>query len=516
MIGGGVSGGMTVSHLLRSGVPVHITVFDKESSREPGGRPWWGGVAYGTPAPWHSINVPSMGMQAVESLPDHLTDWLQQKREKGLIDGKWGTTNTHIPRGLYGEYVAETVDEAKAMAHPESRLVLCEEEVTSLRVPRPKQYEIRTEKQTIRCDTVVLCTGNFSPSNLRLRDMTTTEENAFYRTSQRYIQNPWKILKDAAPITKGSTSIALIGSRLTAVDILLSLQQAGYQGKVHVISRKGLFPRENHAQKYPPAVDVEKAIFAPILGAERARFLWKNSDVVAGRFPMQDGRGGFFKENEVNSIFSRIIQLCDEYEKRGEIWQGVLDSLRPMFNNLWYLLSLSERQIFLTKWRDEFEVRRHRVAPDTFATLKTLFQRTEQHRGAVVQMKHATNPTSSISITLASTEKQAPIHITADWVINCTGPQIDFRKGNDIPSVLFGQLVEENVLLPEGSGIGLCVNPVTGRALSGVGNGVEESGVFAVGPVRRGTDWETIAIREIRSQSAAVAAVVQKAHAAKL
>jgi uncharacterized NAD(P)/FAD-binding protein YdhS len=84
-------------------------------------------------------------------------------------------------------------------------------------------------------------------------------------------------------------------------------------------------------------------------------------------------------------------------------------------------------------------------------------------------------------------------------VINCTGPQNDLRKSSD---PLVNQIVADGIGRSDPCHLGF------ETALDGAlirANGVRWENIFALGPTRKGTLWETIAVPEIRLQAAALA-----------
>ena len=478
VIGSGVSGALTCVELMKNlaaDEKLIITVFEKETDRK-----WWAGVAYGTPAPWHLINIPSCAMSAREDEPDNLMQWLEGKRESKEIDCKWGTTKMHIPRGMWGQYLSETIQQVMSET-PNCEIKTIRGEVANV----TDSEVVMSDGKRIISDYVVLCSGNFSPSNLQFDGC-----DKFYSESKRYLQNPWRHLSDLSSIVDSDQRVAIIGSRLTAVDVLLTLTKTNHTGDVHIISRKGLMPFANHAEELAPPVDMTE-----ILGIE----LPSTADDI-----IQDGTGRPDLLGEgtdlVDALFERLINKCKELQNNSEIWQSVLDSLRPYTNKLWMCMSTQQRELFLTKWRDEFEIRRHRVAPGILEDLDRILSSATHHKGSLLDMKHVDGAESPINLQVGDDKFEV------DYVINCTGPQLDFRKTP--PSKLFRNLLSSDKITPEQTGIGLLVNITTGQLLR---KSLESNvNFFAVGPVRKGSEWETIAVKDIRPQAKQVAVQIHK------
>eukprot|EP01059_Diplonema_ambulator_P007282 TRINITY_DN1675_c2_g1_i1.p1 TRINITY_DN1675_c2_g1~~TRINITY_DN1675_c2_g1_i1.p1 ORF type:complete len:501 (+),score=199.73 TRINITY_DN1675_c2_g1_i1:47-1504(+) len=469
IIGGGISAGALVIQLLRGGEEMEIHVFEKEE-----GRRMWAGVAYGTPADWHLINIPSYAMSIIEDDADHLSRWLERKRAAGKIDAKWGTDKAmHIPRGMFGEYVGETIEEEMAK-HPATKVNIVRGEVTVAN----ESGIILEDGTMIAADVVVLCSGNFSPSNVKFHN-----SEHFYSTTKRYLQNPWKHLSNLHEVIPPTARVGIIGSRLTAVDVLLTLANTNHEGEIHLMSRTGLLPKSNHAEFLPPLRDVTDIV--PITLPEDV------SDIK------QDGAGLPGVSIDVDKLFTTLIDNCKRVEAEGGVWQTEIDSMRPVFNKLWMCMSTEERGVFLSKFRDEFEIRRHRVAPGIMEAIEKILEKAPHHVGHIKSMTQE-DPCGPVKIELDTSSFEV------DWVINCTGPQLDFR--HTPPSALFTQLITTSLATPEQTGIGLLVDTTTGQLLSP--DLAPSPYIYAIGPVRKGSEWETIAVKDIRKQAQGVAQAI--------
>eukprot|EP00755_Sulcionema_specki_P027804 Sspe_Gene.88534::Locus_60526_Transcript_1_1_Confidence_1.000_Length_1685::g.88534::m.88534 len=492
IVGSGVSAAALVVQLLRKsdpGKPMVVTVLEKDPTRC-----FWAGVAYGTAAPWHLINVPCSAMSAIADDPTHLVEWVARRRGDGSIGGEWGVTKMHIPRGEFGRYLRDMVEgelcAARAMKK-EVKLILRRGEAVAVR-PLPGRGNaaevVLSDGTRLHADHAVLCTGNFSPENIEFLNC-----GRFYSMTQRYFKDPWRRLANLHETIPSSARVCLIGSRLTAVDVLLTLRNTGHTGPIHIISRKGLLPFSNHAEELPPPYDAQSFLKTEL-----------PEDVSSIR---QDGSGtGAVKS--VDAIFHRLQRELEKAEEAGIPWQSVIDSMRPYHNRLWLCMSTTQRKRFLSEWRDFWEVRRHRVAPGIMEEVLPMLDRQQavHHVGRVVEMQHlGSDGTSPIGIRINKTLQDGYEEVVTDWVINCTGPQLDFRRVDDkAPSALFAQLVKDGLVLPEETGIGLLVDVASGRLLTA--DDLKPSPIlFAIGPVRKGSEWETIAVREIRVQALQVA-----------
>ncbi len=92
--------------------------------------------------------------------------------------------------------------------------------------------------------------------------------------------------------------------------------------------------------------------------------------------------------------------------------------------------------------------------------------------------------------------------LTGDLVINATGPQTRFSASK---SILLGKLLERGLISPDEMDMGIRIaedHTVVTK------DGNESEVLLALGPLLRGTLWETIAVPELRGQASRVAATL--------
>ena len=87
----------------------------------------------------------------------------------------------------------------------------------------------------------------------------------------------------------------------------------------------------------------------------------------------------------------------------------------------------------------------------------------------------------------------------AGWVINCSGPACDYAR---IGHPLVRSLLDGGLARPDALGLGL---DVTADGVVIGADGSVSEGLYALGPVTRGTFWEITAVPELRVQCAEVA-----------
>src|SRR5437764_4481857 len=85
--------------------------------------------------------------------------------------------------------------------------------------------------------------------------------------------------------------------------------------------------------------------------------------------------------------------------------------------------------------------------------------------------------------------------ILVDRVINCTGPECDYRR---MRHPLVASLLGQGMVRPDDLALGLDTDP-KGALLDAEGH--PSKILYTLGPLRKGTLWETTAVPEIRVQA---------------
>jgi uncharacterized NAD(P)/FAD-binding protein YdhS len=181
----------------------------------------------------------------------------------------------------------------------------------------------------------------------------------------------------------------------------------------------------------------------------------------------------------------------------GVDWRNVVDGLRPQTQSIWRRLDLEERRRFLSTYARDWEVRRHRMAPEVADRIRGY-----RRDGRLTLVGGGI---AGVDVVGALAELRLPDlrdPVLADAVVNCTGPDPDISRSDD---PLLQALQRRGLVTPDPLRLGLD-STRDGRVLGA--DGLVVDGLFAVGPPRKGTLWESIAIPEIRTQAAEVARAV--------
>lgn len=440
IIGAGFSGSLLAVHLANA--PEHPSIALIERNRDFGP-----GLAYGSGASSeHLLNVPAGKMGAFPDKPDHFLRWLHEHIEDVLALGiQEITPDTFLPRVLYGRYLTSLLNDA---ARRNDRLHLTNAEVVDIIPLAEGGFHVSfADGGSLQVEKAVLAWGNFPPT-------------APITTDARVIHNPWSVQAREALSKPGD--ILILGSGLTALDLLATAHKIGRKGNIHVLSRHGRFP-----QLHRP--------FSP-----------HNPFLNRAAFP-----------DTIRGLFRLVHQEVTTALAEGQDWRPVIDSLRPFTQDIWRNFSTTERRRFLRHVRPLWDIVRHRAAPqlrdiiDEFDRRKKL----HRHRGRVVSV---TQHGDTVEVTCRPRGSSTYQTLTVHTVINATGPESDPKR---IDSRLLHNLLKRGLVKPDPLSLGV---EVTGSSAG------DSDPIHTVGSLRRGSLWESTAVPELRVQAAELAKVLIK------
>ena len=342
-----------------------------------------------------------------------------------------------IPRQLFGRYLGETVHEALG-AHPQHRVQFVLERLEGIEVSGD-EYVARTASHELRAKHLWIATGNFSPADLSADLAVVRHPN--------YMGDPWR--GAGLRLIPRDASVLLVGTGLTMVDQVLALQAQGHRGSIYALSRRGFYPQPHQPS---PAY----AWFAPIAGQP-----WS---------PLE--------------LLRRVRAEVATASKRGIPWTSVVNDLRAFTPRIWQQWDDAQRRQFLRHVRPYWEVHRHRLPAASLQALGELERHGQLTRFAA-RLHEVAVEGHGFCIRFGVRGTSAVQTLRADWVLNCTGPQ-SFAKKLDVPWIQSG--FDHGLLTPDPLALGIQPGPRASERL------------HLIGPPRKGSAWESTALREIRQQ----------------
>jgi uncharacterized NAD(P)/FAD-binding protein YdhS len=461
IIGAGFSGVAVAYHLARL-LPAGARVVLLEQ-----GARWARGAAYGTPSPSHWLNVPAGRLGLPPDDEASFFHWLQAH-----VPGY--SAADFVPRMVLGDYLVDMLEQAVQTAAARG-LALAKQpgEVIGLtRLPDPGYQLQLADGSTLRADQVILATGHVAPTPPALPGLAWGEPGL--------LADPGDLAALSRALSEGPQDgeVLLLGTGLTAVDLVTWLQDRGHAAPVTLLSRRGRLPQPHRSLEARPQPGLSPVA---ALGDE-VRLL---------------------------PIFRAIRRWAQDAQAQGRDWRDVMASLRSCTPKLWQGLSQRDRQQFLRHLVPWWDTHRHRMAPGIHRRLEAAL-----HAGQVVvaagRLRGVSRlPNGRLQVRWAPRGSLgADVTREVAAIVNCTGASTGLKQAT---SPLLVALRDQGVLSSDPLNLGLMVDdayhPLSTRGESALG-------LYYLGPMLKAQWWEAIAIPELRVHALQVAAsVVQEVRA---
>ncbi|QJI29669.1 NAD(P)-binding protein [Pseudomonas sp. ADAK18] len=448
IIGGGLSGTMLAAQLLRQPGQRQILVI--EPRRELGR-----GEAYSAVELGHTLNGNAARMSVDPDNADDLTQWLTEY----IANGGWPESDQqHVPvselfppRGIFGLYAQQRLAEAQAAS--QSTVEHIRAEVIDLQVEEHATLLTLDNGQQLQGAFAVLATGMFPAARTPQ-----TESSGLNATAV----DPWDV--SAMTQLDPQSTVLIIGSGLTMVDAVVSLEQAGHRGPIEIFSRHGLLP---HVRRQPPSwVD----------------FLAEDHSI---RSPRQ--------------LLREVRRQCRAALDQGIDWQAPLDTVRAHIGRLWSQARESEKRQFVRHVRPWWESHHHRSPPLSAELVARLHGEGRLRIQAASFKGLEPSEAGEVSIRLRRRGEQQSMLVTGAALINSSGIEYDWRR---VARPLPRQLLARGLIQPGPLALGIAAD-VSGAVLDAQGHVSQR--LFAMGPPLRGMWWESTAVTDVASQAKALA-----------
>ncbi|MCF5722692.1 FAD/NAD(P)-binding protein [Pseudomonas syringae] len=447
IIGGGLSGTMLAVQLLRQPGQRRILVIEPRAEL---GR----GEAYSAVELGHTLNGNAARMSVDPDNADDLTQWLTDY----IGAGGWPESDQqHVPiselfppRGIFGLYAQQRLAEAKALSA--STVEHVRGEVIDLQVDDRSTLLTLDDGQQLRGAFAVLATGMFPAARTPQ-----TESSGLNAAAV----DPW----DVAAMTQidPHATVLIIGSGLTMVDAVVSLEQAGHRGPIDIFSRHGLLP---HVRRQPPS-------WVDFLGEDHRL-----------RTPLQ--------------LLREVRRQCRIAQAQGIDWQAPLDTVRAHIGRLWSQASEREKRQFVRHVRPWWESHHHR-SPPLSAQLVARLHEEGRLRIQAASFKGLVPSDDGVTIRLRQRGEHAVTQRSGAALINSSGIEYDWRR---VARPLPQQLLKRGLIQPGPLALGIAAD--AGGAVVDAAGQVSRR-LFAMGPPLRGLWWESTAVTDVAIQAKALA-----------
>jgi uncharacterized NAD(P)/FAD-binding protein YdhS len=435
LVGGGFSGAAVVYHLLKDAkTPLAISVFEPRAQVGLG-------IAYGDCSQRQILNVRSKGMSIDESRPDHYSKWLESS-------GIANAADLFSERYRYGQYVSLSLSSVATTSGFEH----IKDSVVAITKNQNQQFEIFTQDgKKFLANSVVLALGVVLANAKKEKGPTA------------HLTSPWK--PGSFSKIKDASNLLIVGTGLTAIDVIVEAEYSGFKGKYTVVSRHAKFPQ--------PHLDNPKSASAELLA-------WANS-----------------LRNYKPSVRALLRSIRSKV-RSGVSWYEVIDALRIPTQDLWKGLSARDKHSFLRHLRWAWDIHRHQAPGQSIKLIESLIS---SGRMTLVKgrIKNITIFEGRTSVYIQPRGAGQERTIEADIAFDGMGMGTDIKR-SDNPLIL--QMLKDGLITVDDLGIGLRADDL-GRVISQ--HGQISDNLFLLGPLRRGELWESTAARELRAQGRVIA-----------
>lgn len=446
IIGGGYTGAI-IAHLLSERSHDSLASITVYEPRETLGA----GLAYDNGDVDLRLNVAAHRMRAVPGDPAAFIKWLDTKSRLTTDPGsitRGGTFSRRLDFGLFMKDLLQPALESGRIAHVRQQVTRLERDGSTWAITR-------ADGQVDNADTLIIATGHTSP---QIPD----QIPASLIRSRRCL--PAERLETVIGEIAPEESVLVLGTGLTALDVVASLRSRNHVGPIHLMSRNGLLPRPHAAGDFPPHGTFERV------------------------------------EPTALGLLRHVRSLTAEAEKNGLPWQSVMDALRHQGQAIWKQFPEPEKRRVLRHLRRLYEVHRFRMPPQVEALLKSCGEQLiTVSRGHLVSVRDIHG---GLELGIRRTKDQRHEALQVDRLVIATGPDssnlLDYQK-------LLRSMRDSGYLVPDPLGLGIACDDHC-RAISAAG--LPQSSLIIAGPLTRGTFGEITGVPEIAAQAVAIADTV--------
>lgn len=452
IVGGGYSGAACAIGLARRATtPLQVSVIEPRDQIGAG-------AAYATTDPVHRLNVQDSLMVVYADAIGDFPRWLTQSGIRATDpEGAGSDGQFYARRSDFARYMTQQVAWHAANNASGSEIIHRRCRAVTLSEVGAQRAVALDDGTRLHADLVVIALGNETPAT----PATLPREVLAH---PGYLANPWD--EAALAALPADAGVLLIGTGLTAADVVASLTQRGHRGAITAISRRGLLPQGQGV--FPGVEELLRRISQPV-------------PILVQQHGMPD------RAAEVLAWVRADVRAA---AARGEPWHDAVDAVRDAANTIWPALSLAERRRYFRHLKPFYDSHRFRLAPQVDVVLQR-----ERRSGRLVvraaRIVAATLQGDRFHVTLRPRHSRQPMTQAFDAVINCTGPNPDPSRSD---SAFLRSGLEGGLLAVDASGVGLAVDAQSHTLRS---DGSANERILALGPVTKGRFAEVVAVPQI-------------------
>ncbi|GGN85433.1 hypothetical protein GCM10010112_65860 [Actinoplanes lobatus] len=423
------------------------------------------GVAYSTPEDCHLLNMRAVTMSLRPDDPMHFLRWMRERPDRP-------ESEEYVPRRLFAAYLREHLDAAVRAARAARIRVHVHHAVVSDCREENGLVHVIAGVDHFALDYAVLCLG----------DLPSTDYLEFCKLPT-YVHSVWQGsgLRQIPPDAR----VGVIGTSLTAVDVLLSLGEQGHRGPVTAVARRRSLPKVQGPRMSPRLRHITRDNLAALTGGWSRRL--DLDDVVRlFRAELEDALGpvdwaAVF--TEAHKPFLDALRHDVALAEDGQTaWYYILDATSEIIPELWDWMTEQARAEFLENHLSIWAMFRHCVP---LRNGRRLLAMAEAGRfDALSGLTSVTHDPDRDEFELAGVHGE-PYRRRVDYLLNATGTGFALERSD---SSLLQNMLMRGEIRPHRLG-GVDVEFDTMRVIRPDGSASERT--FYVGPLTRGVHFYT-------------------------
>ena len=454
IIGGGFTGAACALNLLRDlpSPSASITIIEPRATLGAG-------LAYSTPDHAHRINVPASRLLVLAEAPGAFHDWLKTSGaldhdpEALLDDGR-----IYPRRQVFGHYVNSLLRAAAASPRsaPFNHVAAKAERIEVI----DNGYNVIVDDgSSVFADIVILAVSHPPPAVPRpLRSVA---------HHPKFIGDPWN--RNVLSKIGSQDRVLVIGTALTAADVISTLHSRDHKGEVVAISRRGLVSRQREVTPTEPF----------------------------GDFRTDPARSAL-------ALVKMVRRTIREAAASFSCWEAVMERIRAHGAEIWAALPDPERARFLRHVRPFWDAHRYQLAPQPAATIRA--RRADGLlRFVAGRVERAVVQDGRFHVTLHRRHAVDDDVEIFDVIVNCTGPD---HAAITRTNVVLASLAGAGLIVADKFGLGV----ETDAAARAVGaDGLASETIFVAGPLARASLGELMGLPQVSLHAAYVANQISSA-----
>ena len=397
------------------------------------------GLAFGSAGNSHILNLPATTMSLDPNNPLEFYNWRARSENiwnDGTYDERvWGE---FPPRRLFGKYVSSTL---QTLLDTRENAIFIKRKVQAIsELKGPNKFLVYYEGgQNELFDKVILCIGHARKKPL------------FDPNLSNYFCSPYELSH-----LPSDASVGIIGSRLTAIDAALSLEDSGHKGSIYFVSRSGALPKVFDENKKPYSKDlfIEKLL--------ELEYPTLNDIFVMYKEEIKSVMG--LNEDSVEKLLF-CVNSKETFEKELELlgkqtdWQNVLLSSYDVVDNLWEKLSNLDKELFLEKYYGLWMTFLAAYPKSSALRIKNMMD--SGQLSLIGEVKSVTQNGKTFSI--FSSDKR---EVTVDYIVDARG--VGYSEDDMRCSLLLSSLLDNEMISVNKYG-GIKVNTASYEAVTRFG-----------------------------------------------